>query len=291
MKKIPEGFKGQRLVRMPTSTLSRCKKLPIIRDLYVTDIGHYSESRHHWVTRPQGAPSHILIYCSSGSGWIREPGCRRVRVPREGVVLIPAGRAHEYGASKKTPWQIHWVHFQGLRAEEYLRVLEVTSPFKLHSVPGADFIVQAFEDTYRALRAGASDADLLAVSTGLARTLALIHRERRAIGAKSRQTEERIARSIEWMTAHLSEPLTLPQLAKEARLSVPHYSALFKQQIGCSPMRQLSLIRMRRASELLEETDLPINEIAFQVGYENPFHFSRVFKSIVGLPPSHYRNS
>jgi AraC family transcriptional regulator len=82
---------------------------------------------------------------------------------------------------------------------------------------------------------------------------------------------------------------TLPDLARQGALSSQHLLRLFRKQLGASPMRCISLLRVRNAGSLLERTTLTLKEIADRSGYENPFHFSRAFKRLYGVPPSLYR--
>ena len=68
---IREGFEGQRLVRCPDEVLARCLRMPLVRELFVTDIGHFPNTLHHYVDRPKGSPNHIFIYNVRGRGWRR----------------------------------------------------------------------------------------------------------------------------------------------------------------------------------------------------------------------------
>ena len=56
-------------------------------------------------------------------------------------------------------------------------------------------------------------------------------------------------------------------------------------------MEYLRRVRVQQARVLLEDVDLSIKEIARRVGFEDPFHFSKVFHRIDGLPPSLYREA
>ena len=93
------------------------------------------------------------------------------------------------------------------------------------------------------------------------------------------------------MKQRLSGPLRVASLAAIAGISVPHYFALFKSQTGCTPLDYFTRLRMRRAGELLAGTSLNVKEVAGAMGYEDPFYFSRVFKSVHSLSPSEYRGA
>jgi AraC-like DNA-binding protein len=99
----------------------------------------------------------------------------------------------------------------------------------------------------------------------------------------------RIEQSVAYMTQHLDRPLQVATLAAHVNISPSHFFALFKRRIGSAPMDYFTRLRMQRASRLLESSSLSVKEIAAQLGYEDPFYFSRVFKSVHGLAPSDFR--
>ena len=83
-------------------------------------------------------------------------------------------------------------------------------------------------------------------------------------------------RSLELLLERLSEDITLDELAAEARLSPFHFARMFKQSVGVPPRVCLTRLRVERASELLEQTDLTVTEIAQEVGYSSNQVLARV---------------
>ncbi|MBC8080330.1 MAG: helix-turn-helix transcriptional regulator, partial [Gorillibacterium sp.] len=70
----------------------------------------------------------------------------------------------------------------------------------------------------------------------------------------------------------------------------PHYlNELFQKHLGISPIKYLQSVRLEKASELLELTNLSVAQIAEQVGLSLPY-FSRLFQVRMGIPPSEYRS-
>lgn len=98
-------------------------------------------------------------------------------------------------------------------------------------------------------------------------------------------------RCLELMHARLSEDISLDELAAEARLSPFHFARMFKQSLGVPPRVYLTRLRMERACELLEHTDLPITEIALEVGYSSNQVLARVFLKHMRVSPSDYRRA
>ena len=98
-------------------------------------------------------------------------------------------------------------------------------------------------------------------------------------------------RSLELIHARLAEDISLDELAKEARLSPFHFARMFKQSVGFPPRVYLTRMRIEKACDLLEKTDLPVTEIALEVGYSSNQVLARVFLKHVRVSPSDYRRA
>jgi AraC family transcriptional regulator len=98
-------------------------------------------------------------------------------------------------------------------------------------------------------------------------------------------------RCLELMRAQLSEDISLDELAAEARLSPFHFARMFKHSLGVPPRVYLTRLRMEKACELLAMTDLPITEIAQEVGYSSNQVLARVFLKHQRMSPTEYRRA
>lgn len=99
----------------------------------------------------------------------------------------------------------------------------------------------------------------------------------------------KIEQSIAYMLRHLDEQLQVATLAAQASISPSHFFALFKRRIGCAPIDCFIRLRMQHACHLLDETVMSVKEVAATLGYDDPFYFSRIFKSVNHVAPSEYR--
>lgn len=98
-----------------------------------------------------------------------------------------------------------------------------------------------------------------------------------------------VRRCVEMLTANLSQEVLLSALATEAGLSTFHFARAFKQSVGIPPHAFQHRVRMERAKELLVTTDLPVTQIALEVGYQSSQALARAFLQSVGVSPSAYR--
>lgn len=91
-------------------------------------------------------------------------------------------------------------------------------------------------------------------------------------------SDRRLAHVADFMSAHLAEPLGMERLAKEAGISVHHFTRRFREQTGLTPYDYLTKLRMEAAHRLLRTSGLSIAEIAHQTGYGQPAAFSAAFR-------------
>jgi transcriptional regulator GlxA family with amidase domain len=108
-------------------------------------------------------------------------------------------------------------------------------------------------------------------------------------GSRESESDRRIEQTITFMREHLNQSLPVAKLASLANMSPSYYTALFKRHTGCAPIDYFIRLRMRHARDLLMTTSLNVKEVAAALGYEDPFYFSRVFKSVNQVAPSDYR--
>lgn len=100
-----------------------------------------------------------------------------------------------------------------------------------------------------------------------------------------------VQRAIEFISLHYRDPnIRLPDVSRAAGLSPDHFGRLFRQHTGETPMHYLKRTRINQARYLLERTDLLVEEIAFDIGFSDPFHFSRIFHALNGKSPRAWRN-
>ena len=99
----------------------------------------------------------------------------------------------------------------------------------------------------------------------------------------------RMLRARDAMDRAFAQALDVPALARVAHVSPAHFSRQFRLTFGETPHRYLQRRRVERAMELLRETDRPVTEICFDVGFNSLGTFSRTFRAIVGEAPTAYR--
>ena len=103
----------------------------------------------------------------------------------------------------------------------------------------------------------------------------------------------KLRKAIGLIDHHLAEQeegrVALRVVAKEVGMSYFHFSRAFKQSIGMSPTNFIAERRIERAKRLLQETELPISEIALRAGFSSQSHFTTSFRRVAGATPKAFR--
>lgn len=94
---------------------------------------------------------------------------------------------------------------------------------------------------------------------------------------------------LDYVNHHAFEKIRLERLASMFYINANYCGQLFKKETGKSFPEYVRCIRMKRACELLEQTKMPISDIAFHIGYDDFHYFTRLFVSVFNMSPRRYR--
>lgn len=111
-----EGLRKGKMFVLPTESFQDYVEHPLIRDLYLTDVGYYPRAEGHFRERKEGIEEYILLYCTEGRGTVLVDGKKYLLGPNQ-AFCIPHLKRHCYYASQEEPWSILWVHFKGEKTE------------------------------------------------------------------------------------------------------------------------------------------------------------------------------
>lgn len=103
--------------------------------------------------------------------------------------------------------------------------------------------------------------------------------------------KQKMEQAISYIKENYAKELNMAIVSNSISMNYSLFSFVFKQYTGTNFVNYLKEIRIAKARELLEETDLKIIEISNMVGYENEKHFMKIFKAVCGVSPSEYRKN
>jgi len=279
----PSRYHIQRIPRDVVNSYSRHR---LLADLYVVSTGNMRAALGHQVERAW-IGDYIIIYCGAGKGWYHLDG-RHWTITKGDVLFVFPGTAHAYGADPQRPWSIQWAHFDGSLAPALLELANVSLEQPVVSIGERLQIVTLFNQILNTLQAGYSLHYLINVAAYLRQILshiALLNTYAPPGNTKDLNAEK----VIQYMLNNLTKLCQLDDFAAIAAMSRSHFSRKFRAKTGYSPVDYFIRLKIQKACELLETTDMKVGEISQFLGYQDQYYFSRIFKKIVGSSPTRYR--
>ena len=289
--KKKDGFQGQKAIVIPMKILAKFSDLqPIINQLHITDIGYYPNAQFHFRQRPHGAKQHILIYCISGKGIVNVEN-QTFEISSGNFVLIPANTPHFYTADEKIPWTIYWMHFSGSTSSDLVNLMRQKMQTPVTNISFQENRIHLFQEIYSSLEKGYSLDNVCYSNLCLHYFLASCCFDNNYNYLSKKEKNDSIDECIIYMQNNLSKVITIHDIANAVNLSTSHIGALFKKKTGFSLIEYFNQLKTQKACQYLLFTDLRINEIALELGIEDPYYFTRMFTKIIGSSPAKYRAS
>lgn len=281
-----DGFKGERMIVLPTEAFQDYVEHPLVHRMYLTDVGFFPRAKDHYRERKDGIEEYILIYCTEGSGVIWLQG-REYRLHANEAFCIPRFKGHRYWASSEDPWSILWVHFKGEDTGYF--PLEERQIVKMVSSNASNRMMFLFELLFKILDENYTLGNFIYISQVLSLILAEIYEREKRDSAQ--EQNRHVTSVVRFMYKHIHENLTLEQVSEEFELSRSYLNAIFQKYTQHSPMDFFINLKMKEACKMLRSSELYIYEVAQKLGYGDQYYFSRIFKKVVGISPKEYKNS
>lgn len=282
-----DSFYGDRSVVLSKKQLGSIKNNPISESLYLSDIGFYPHARNHYRRRKKGIDEQILIYCIDGTGVIQIEDASYTLNSND-FFIIPSGQSHTYWSSEDSPWSIYWLHFGGERSlcfEEFCcRVITIDQTSRSR----IDDRLKLFNEILTALESGFSTENINYANMCLNSLLASFFYIETFRMVKGYQNPNPVEKSIHYMQDNIDKSLTIGTLSEHVSLSESHYSKVFRNRTGSSPLDYFINLKMQEAIRLLTNQSLKIKEVAYKLGYNDPYYFTRIFTKQIGSSPASF---
>lgn len=250
---------------------------PLLQTHLIAHVGRMWALPPFEVIRSEASGTFALIGLE-GEGETLIDGDWRTVVENE-ICLLPAFVPTRIRAKSDEVWNFAWVRYEEVR--ETSPILSSNSPvIQTGNVHPLEYAIAGL---------AAEVAGETSEPATLHHWVELIHGFV-ARAARPFQGDDRLWRVWREVERDLARDWNLGDLAQIAHLSQEHLRRLTQQQMGRSPIQQVTYLRMRSAVSLLTSTEDKVETIANAVGYENPFTFSNAFKRWIGRRPSEYRD-
>ncbi len=281
---------GRERIGIPKNILkTRVLGNPLLKHLHVCSIGYYPKAKDHYTYRKKGLPENFIFFCVDGNGWYQIRNQRYQVSPNE-FFILPPNVEHAYGSDTNSPWTIYWIHFGGEALPELNRLQAVQEHFKPTYTKNGEEIVTIFSRIYKTLQLGYSIDNLLFANMCLTHFLTLFVYSERHHDTPDTTKLDCVDNAILYMREHINRNISLSDLSNHYNYSVSRFSNLFKKKTGYAPIDYFFQMKMQKASQQLNFTDRSIKDIALSMGFDDPYYFSKRFRTIIGMSPKKYRD-
>jgi AraC-like DNA-binding protein len=237
---------------------------------------------------------HEFVLIRDGTGEFSFPGGRVAFAPHD-LFFIPPFVPHSIRSAPGRASSHLAVHFDFAPGVPVAgRALERRAPYEVRFPEGltipqrtalvaSDRVEQDFATLVDAWQSGGKVGGLEATAALLRILATLLRRQQTHPGAHGKARIEKALALLQ------GPPVPVATLARATGLSVSHFNREFREWTGYAPVEYQRRHRIGRARALLADGTLSIKEVAARVGFDDPYHFSRVFRQVDGLSPSQYR--
>jgi AraC-like DNA-binding protein len=238
------------------------------------------------VAKGRTLPNLHILYITRGKGIFETEGKRYSVLPGSVLFLFP-GIKHRYKPVFEVGWHEYWVGFQGKNFSKLLEEGILSREHVFFNTGLHDSIVATFNMIIDEVKTQAPLFQLKACAGILSLIAEILTRNRRKDQINNFQRIVEKAKSL--MEANIAGVINLPGISEQIGISTSRFNEIFKTYTSMTPYQYYMQIKIKKAAELLEHKDVSVKEVAYSLGFEDQYYFSRFFKKKTGVAPSVWR--
>lgn len=231
-----------------------------------------------------------ILYICRGEGMFESTGMPQQVIEAGTIILLYPGVWHRYKPTEATGWEEYWVGFSGSYARHLLEQ-ECFNPQNPIIKVGfnAEFLA-TFERLFDVVDIRDESYQKLA-SFLLLQLLGIVYTSVLLSNQKITRREKIIGDIKKDIHEHWNQAINFEQLAERFNVSYAWLRKTFKEVTGTSLNQYQLILKLRKAEELIHETNRTLSEIAIQCGFESVHYFSRIYKMKMNSNPSDVRRN
>lgn len=227
----------------------------------------------------------IFQYTVSGKGAITINSHTHILKPGQAFLIERPSTAHYFLPKDSSHWELKFITLNTANSEILRNIINEYG--NVFTLPSSSGVMDYWEELYQLAVNGQID-NFFTASTYAYSFIMHLHDTLRKIPGL-RRSNNRLQNCLDIIHANYREALTLEQLADICSLSPSYLTKVFKENFKVTPIQYLIRYRIDMACHMLLQSNLRIEDIALQTGFNSANYFSRTFKAIVGVSPKDYQ--
>lgn len=232
---------------------------------------------------------YYLVFIPKGQGIFESTAISPTLINAGTGFFLYPGVWHRYKPDAKSGWEEYWVGFNGAYPAELMNKGFFNEKTPFVNIGYNEQLLILFKNLLETVQSGSSGYHQ--VITGITlQILGLVNAISNNEDYANDPNSKLIAKARFLMRETIEQPMDIEALAKELPMGYSKFRKVFKEITGKSPNQYYLDIRLKKAQDLLTSTNLNVDEIAWQTGFEEIFYFSKLFKKKNGVSPKAYRD-
>ncbi len=237
---------------------------------------------HYFVERPNSS-IYCIEYIMEGEGTVHMDD--QVIYPVKGdIYILPRGHNHRYHSSRTNPWKKIWMNVYGPLCDSLMNLYQLQGIYQIKELN----LLGLFEEFLRISEQKEEGMDDIFLQCSLIYHELLARISRHIYNQPL--TNNTVAYDMkEFIDRNIYTKLTMEVLSKQACLSSSQVNRIFKKEFNQTPYDYILSQKITTAKLLLQNTNIPIKQIAYKLNFADEHYFSNFFREKCGVSPKDYR--
>lgn len=230
-----------------------------------------------------------IVYISKGKGTFTSATTKKTNISKGQVMLLFPGQWHTYCPLKETGWNEYYIGFEGKIIDAIVTNGFISPDNQVLNVGVNEDLVNLFATAIKVAKEDktAVQQNLAGIAFNILGTILSLAQNKNFESKDSAQTIER-AKVIMYENIHKN--IDTKEIAAKLGISYSLFRKVFKEYTGYAPSQYFQELKLRKAKELLAETNHSVKEIAYELNFSSYEYFLSFFKKRVGITPLEYRD-
>jgi AraC-like DNA-binding protein len=231
-----------------------------------------------------------IVYVSKGKGIFSSNSTKRTDISKGQIIFLFPGQWHTYCPLKTTGWNEYYIGFEGKIIDDIVADGFISPENQILDVGVNEDLVNLFSTAIKVAKEDktAAQQNLAGIAFNILGTILSLAQNR---NFESKESAQKIERAKVIMIENIHKNVDFKGISAKLGISYSLFRKAFKEYTGYAPAQYFLELKLRKAKELLAETNYSIKEISYELNFSSYEYFLSFFKKRVGVTPMDYRNS
>lgn len=230
-----------------------------------------------------------ILYISKGKGTFASESTKKTPIGKGQAIILLPGQWHTYSPLDETGWNEYYIGFEGNIIDKIVANGFISTEKQIFDIGVSEELVDLYSTAIKVAKEDKKSTQqfLSGIVLNILGSVLYLSGNK---ALDSKETTQIIERAKVIMIENIHKEIDIHEIASNLGTSYSWFRKEFKEYTGFAPSQYFQELKLKRAKELLTETNLSIKEISFQLNFSSYEYFLSFFRKRVGSTPMEYRN-